>query len=444
METTHPRLDLYELNTHEAIRRLPVILFIGVLAFTGIIGNIHVLYVYSTCFKPSTYRVFVLLLSIIDILCCCVSMPFEMIDEIFPYTYTEIISCKIFKFVNTAIAVASAFTLVMIASERYRRICRPHDTQMSETMAIYWSIGVVVAAIVVTFPALYVYGRKTVPDLPVPGHNISVYNVTGFECTWGDHMDGSIYGYVYYAWVLLSVIGSMVALGVLYSIIGVTLKKHNKFMRATFRKKRMEVISSKYETDIDENKRVSSDSKVVVNTKCSEGSKELLVPDVSIRHLTTEVKNESRNSGNNLDVPKSSVDDLSRERISDRRSSTESAVSAQTNRTSQVPLKATVTAISDKEQRITKVLFAITVLFICSFLPYIIILIAYSSDTSYSDGLNTAELVLYLISFRLYMINSVANSLFYGFFDTKFRKHVKRLYRMQYDVCRRILRGKHT
>ncbi|OWF42059.1 G-protein coupled receptor 84 [Mizuhopecten yessoensis] len=441
-------MDLFELNKHEAIRRLPVVLFIAVLALAGIIGNLHVLYVYTTCFKPSTYRVFVLLLSIIDMLCCCVSMPFEMVDEIFPFAYTEIISCKIFKCINTAVAVASAITLVLIASERYRRICRPHKTQMSETMAIYSSIGVVVAAIVFTLPALYVYGRKTVPDLPIPGHNVSVYNVTGFECTWGDHMDGSIYGYIYYAWVLLSIIGSMIALGVLYSIIGLTVKKHNNFMRNTLRNRtKNDAINSKSLLPVsvaDDTKRVSTESRNVVNAKCSNGSKEVFVPEVNKRHSTAQVKEGSSQAGNNLAIPKSSEDNTSGQRISGRKSSTESSYSTQTYRASQAPLRPQETSISDKEQRITKVLFAITMLFICSFLPYIIIMIAYFADSSYSEGLNTTELVLFLMSFRLYMINSVANSLFYGFFDTKFRKHVKRLYREFCYRCTRLVSRKNT
>ncbi|XP_060064365.1 cholecystokinin receptor type A-like [Ylistrum balloti] len=439
-DTAHPKMDLYELNMYEALRRLPVVLFIGVLAFAGIIGNLHVLYIYCTFFKPSTYRVFVLLLSIIDLLCCLVSMPFEMIDEIFPFSYSEIISCKIFRFINTAIAVASAFTLVLIASERYRRICRPYDTQMSETTAIYSSLGVVVAALVFTFPALYVYGRKTLPDLPVPGYNVSVYNVTGFECTWGDHMEGSVFGYIYYTWVLMSVVGPMIALGVLYSIIGVNLKKHNDFMRVTLRSKnKSEANPSQSLTcvsDTEQQNRISTNDRNVENANSSVGSKEFLLTEANMRHVTTEVKNGSSKPGSNLAVPQSSLDNISGRRISDRKSSNESSNSAQTNRSSQNPLRPKETTISDKEQRITKVLFAITMLFICSFLPYIIIMIAFFSDSSYSDGLNTTELVLYLISFRLYMINSVANSLFYGFFDTKFRKHVKRLYQLFYDCCK--------
>lgn len=91
-------------------------------------------------------------------------------------------------------------------------------------------------------------------------------------------------------------------------------------------------------------------------------------------------------------------------------------------------MRKTKTFINDREQRITKVLFTITLLFIFSFLPYIIILIVYSADATYEEKLSPTAYVVYLMGLRLYLINNVANSLLYISFDLKFRKYFLNIY----------------
>lgn len=123
---------LIRLNAEEAIRRLPVVIFILILMIIGVFGNLHVLYIYYRKFNVSTYRIFVLSLAAIDIISCCVSMPFEIADELNPYIFKAEIACKIFRFLNTCLAMATSLMLVVIASERYRRICKPYGNQMTE------------------------------------------------------------------------------------------------------------------------------------------------------------------------------------------------------------------------------------------------------------------------------------------------------------------------
>lgn len=85
--------------------------------------------------------------------------------------------------------------------------------------------------------------------------------------------------------------------------------------------------------------------------------------------------------------------------------------------------------VERKEKKITKVLVAITLLFIASFFPYVIIVIVYITNPDYENNMTSSQLTFYLIAFRLYNINNMANPIFYFFFDVKFREEVFSLYR---------------
>jgi hypothetical protein len=170
-----------------------MIIFISVLILLGIMGNVHVIYIYYRFFTTSTYRIFVLSLAVIDMVSCVISMPFEISDELNPYMFQDEISdghptyipfrsyrilefvlifcrkytkpevfeisdelnpymfqdeiaCKVFRFVNFTLAITTGLMLVVIASERYRRICRPQGKQLNERESLYALIGVVACA----------------------------------------------------------------------------------------------------------------------------------------------------------------------------------------------------------------------------------------------------------------------------------------------------------
>ena len=84
--------------------------------------------------------------------------------------------------------------------------------------------------------------------------------------------------------------------------------------------------------------------------------------------------------------------------------------------------------VPERERKITVVLFTITVLFIVSFLPYLIILILYSADESYEANMTNTQHIVYLIGLRLYLLNNVSNPFLYSSFDSKFRKHLTDIY----------------
>jgi cell division protein FtsL len=427
---------LLELNSEEALNRLPVIIFISVLILLGIMGNVHVIYIYYRFFTTSTYRIFVLSLAVIDMVSCVISMPFEISDELNPYIFQDEIACKVFRFVNFTLAITTGLMLVVIASERYRRICRPQGKQLNEKESLYALIGVVACAFGATLPVLYIYGKKSIQ---IPG-----FDMIGTECTWGDHLNGSIIGYIFYGSTLLIVIACMVALIVLYGIVGKYLWRHTTKMSKNIREKyklkepiKLEVIEEETLEDV----YLARDSfrlKISSENGVSPKTDDIIIETHNgntTKISTSEQTNVAVTTNKSPSHPsKKSLLTLKRKREKNihvcNMKGLQKAFRNITGREagSNPLISKAEKSISDREKRITKVLFTITLLFIVSFLPYIVILVLYSVDESYERNMSNTQHVVYLIGLRLYLLNNVANPFLYSSFDSKFRKHLTDMY----------------
>lgn len=71
---------LQQLNDENAMARLPTIVYLSVLMVLGILGNLIVIIVYTFRYSKSNYRTFILCLSVIDIMSCCIYIPVEIVD----------------------------------------------------------------------------------------------------------------------------------------------------------------------------------------------------------------------------------------------------------------------------------------------------------------------------------------------------------------------------
>ena len=520
---------LSELNEKEKDVRLPVRILLGCLMFIGVIGNIHVLHIYGRFFKNSTYRNFVLTLSVIDFIGCSVSMPFEITDELLPYTFTNAPACKIFRYLNTFVAISCGLTLVLVATERYRKICRPYGKQLTETMSIYCIVAVMITSALLTSPALYIYGLKTI--------QFHEHGVNGTGCTWGDHAQGSNIGLVYFGTLVIVVIACMFTLSVLYSLVGIKLRAHTKEMLAKLRQKDINIRkfderllgeSSQQVEQKDNHKSLSkscgdlteSDDEVIAlgarqatsceilcdydnaepdaimangrtslnqldkqngvhsSSKCNQVVENLADDhegNVQTQKIQTKIptgiktsasdrngKEKMQNTNNdiankivgNYSVQMQSAGDKMKRNMAETEANSEFNSLCVDNKRKLVERSPTRSKFiyvlklfrndifhsnrargkvnsfkeREREKRVTKVLFTITMLFILSFIPYIVLLIVYVIDDKYTDTMTSSQRVFYLMSLRLYNLNCAANSILYILFDMKFRKEVINMY----------------
>ena len=143
--------NLMNLITEVAMqKRLPCIIYIGTVCFIGVLGNIHVIVAFSKPdIKPSTYTVFVKVLAVIDFTTCCIQMPLEIYDLTNAYTFYSEVGCTLFRFFNQVFTFSSDLTLLLIAFERYRRVCKPLKRQMSiYTSKLLCVLGIILSVII--------------------------------------------------------------------------------------------------------------------------------------------------------------------------------------------------------------------------------------------------------------------------------------------------------
>lgn len=186
---------------------------------TGVIGNCLVLYVYNARLKKDTSSYFILFMATLDLISCCIGMPFELMDLTHPYTFSGRVVCKVFKFILSSTVIASGFTLISVAFDRYYKVCKPIKKIPSRTAKILFILAIV-TGLSLSWPGLIFYGYKKFP--------LGIEGVTGIECSIDDTMIGTIYPVLYYAALGLVLCVSFTVFIVLYVSIGVTLWKRNK------------------------------------------------------------------------------------------------------------------------------------------------------------------------------------------------------------------------
>lgn len=68
---------------------MPTIVFLFILLPFGVVGNIVTILVYGLKYRPSTFRVYLLTLAIVDLLSCFIGMPVELVDNLLPLVFYD-------------------------------------------------------------------------------------------------------------------------------------------------------------------------------------------------------------------------------------------------------------------------------------------------------------------------------------------------------------------
>ncbi|CAG2201196.1 CCKAR [Mytilus edulis] len=212
--------ELESLNYEKVKQNIGGIFFVSIAMVIGITGNLHVLCVYSFRMKQSNPRIFILFLAALDFITCAVGMPFIIIDLTNPLTFYAVTACKVLRFVNYFICLSSAFILLIIAIDRYRKVCLPLRQQISQRKAVYCCFGAFGVCLVFTWPAPVLYGYSTV--------NTTNPNVTGIRCFTEDIYKDTDYQAYFNVILILVMFGMFVVLVVLYALIAKTILENDK------------------------------------------------------------------------------------------------------------------------------------------------------------------------------------------------------------------------
>ncbi|XP_046567839.1 rhodopsin, GQ-coupled-like [Haliotis rubra] len=214
---------LHMVNDEIATTLIPAMVCIGVLMVSGFIGNTLVWYVFSTKLKHSTQNFLFVILAIFDLMSCCVAMPTEIADMRYYFTFDSVIACKILRFLVAFPTLASNIVLLIIAVDRYRKVCRPLHQQITRNISKKAVVLAAFVAILYSIPALFIYGRRSAVTR-IPG-------VIGNDCSTSDAMTGKLYPMIYEITLSASFVIFTVTLLILYILIWREIKRHKQYMK---------------------------------------------------------------------------------------------------------------------------------------------------------------------------------------------------------------------
>lgn len=210
-----PLLDTWNHALSETLS--PNTILHGASIVIGVCGNIIVFFVYLNNFRSSNGRYFVPYLAIVDLLALCETSSFIISKNLNPVKFYSEAGCKMGWFFGYFLSFVSIFLLLVIAIQRYLKICRPHSRQMT----LKWrqlSLGLVfIVAFLFACPTPFTHGLDTARS--------DVYNVTGSACR---RLDREYRRLSLGHSLVINVIifATAVALIVIYSLIGRVVVTH--------------------------------------------------------------------------------------------------------------------------------------------------------------------------------------------------------------------------
>ena len=219
---------------------LPSFISIIVLMVIGIPGNLLTLIVYTRRLKKAIARQFLLTMATCDFLTCVIVMPAELMIMTHFFEWDLRWLCKSLRLFSYSVSNISSITLLIIAVERYRLVCKPWKSKFTTETSRNMCYINVIFSIVTALPMFFIYGTQNIPLFTL--HNTSTGNISNSST---EHAPDVIYGKaclmddavtklsfpfpVVTSWVyIVSIIMSFIILIFLYSHVIKTLVKRRK------------------------------------------------------------------------------------------------------------------------------------------------------------------------------------------------------------------------
>ena len=366
---------LQRFNDIQALRYFPVFVFVAITMVVGTVGNVLVLFVYGKRFRKTSSNYFIVSMAIFDLLACLISMPTELYDLRHSYTFYNSTVCKIFRYTGSVTVYGSVFILIEIAVDRYFKIC--HPLMIIEIVKIkIMCIAAGVVAVLVSIPAIILFGisKSPTPDPVILGH----------DCSIEEQYRKKTFSRIYYYLLGIIFVVTLVLLSALYFRIWLEIRRRKNL-----------VIGDQ------------------VNLRQKED-----IP------MTNQKKGRKDRMSRVKYLPSMSDDDTSDSRISSR-----------------VLVRPRLASIAEavtrlRVSRTTIILFAVTVAFLISYLPSIVIMICRSVIKDLEEKQTLAEQILSKLFSKFFLINNAINPLIYSFLNNSFRKRCAKLLK-QLLMCRR-------
>lgn len=397
--------DLFETlvryNDAKATLYIPVIVYMIVLTVVGTFGNILVCCVY--CCKPtkSSSHFFIMALAVLDLLTCIIGMPTEITDLRYPYMFYASAACKLLRFVESVTTIGSSMILISVAVDRYLRICK-----LGKMISVKASKKICVVAMFVgvalSWPACLIFGRAT--EELEPG-------VWGVDCSTDDSMHGTLWPPIYYGFLGLLFICCLIFFSVIYIQIGLQIWRQKRAKIGQKSNRESEISSKSARTFSSSSAHESSDPvEEVKGGAPDDNGSDPISTDMSSEQMNDSYSKKKCIKNNNKERKFSSISSASVK--------------------SSAPTKRKI-----KVTRTTVVLFAVTVAYVISYLPFLILMVIRSIKKDFEDNLTPTQEVVFKFCVKSYFINNAINPIIYSFLNINFRKDAKKMIMRIFGAC---------
>ncbi|XP_025116217.1 orexin receptor type 1-like [Pomacea canaliculata] len=128
----------------------------------GILGNILVLYITHCRWKGTLFTFFINVLAWLDLTNLMLAMPTLLAITVNDQSPHFTAACGFTTFVALVTGFSSAVFLVVIAADRFRKLCQTHKRQIQLPLARSLSTACILLGLALSIPGLWVFGRNTV------------------------------------------------------------------------------------------------------------------------------------------------------------------------------------------------------------------------------------------------------------------------------------------
>jgi len=214
-------VTLVEINGAEISRQGFLYAWLILIGIIGVPGNALVLHLYKTRIPLSNYKVFVLTVALTDLLSCSLAIPLEIFLLFHVYDMSNELEwvCKLSRFTNAFMTCSSCYLLLFVAVDRYRKVCKPLQDQISPILAKLMCVFSLVLGLLVSWPMSFVYGQHTA-TIKYKGKRVRV-----IECSTSDAMSKTSVPFYYALFLGIMAMTGISLVIVLYCAIGCKIKR---------------------------------------------------------------------------------------------------------------------------------------------------------------------------------------------------------------------------